>query len=109
MRSPSLGLEQALDGRAGFRDLGLELLPAPAGSVSDAMRQVIFEELHGDLLQRALRGGYLGEDVDAVDVLIHHPLHTTDLAFDLSQTRFQVVLVLVVAVHRAPPSYPGGV
>ena len=50
-------------------------------------------------LQRLGGRRHLGEDVDAVHVLVDHPLQTSDLSFDPAQTLEVVVLVLAVAVH----------
>src|SRR6266540_3716374 len=48
----------------------------------DAAAQVLAEQLHRERLQRPGGGGDLGEDVDAVLVLLDHPLQPADLALD---------------------------
>ena len=52
---------------------------------------------HG--LQGLGHGGDLGEDVDAVDVLVDHPGDAADLALDAAQALEVVVLGVGVAVH----------
>jgi hypothetical protein len=42
------------------------------------------EQPEGDLVQRGLDRGDLGQDVDAVPVVLDHPLDSADLAFDAS-------------------------
>jgi hypothetical protein len=44
------------------------------------------QDVDGDLLERGLDGRDLGEDVDAVGVLVDHPLQAADLALDPAQT-----------------------
>src|SRR5699024_8325715 len=65
----------------------LDLLPrglvvAGAGGVDHAVSDVLLEEVDGDRVQRGRRGGDLGEDVDAVLVVIDHLPDAADLAFD---------------------------
>jgi hypothetical protein len=60
---------------------------------------VVVEQPERDLLQ-ALRGCRdLGEDVDAVLVLLDHPGDPTDLTLDAAKASEQVVLVHVVPRH----------
>ena len=44
--------------------------------------EVVVEESEGDALQGPRRRAHLGEHVDAVLVVLDHPLETADLAFD---------------------------
>ncbi len=46
------------------------------------MSDVLFEEVDGDRVQRGCRGGDLGENVDAVLVVIDHLPDAADLTFD---------------------------
>ena len=46
---------------------------------------VVVEQAERDLVERRLHGGDLGEHVDAVAVLVDHPLDAADLAFDAAQ------------------------
>src|SRR6476620_4266171 len=70
-------------------------------------------QLEGERLQRLGGGRHLGEDVDAVLVLLNHPLQAADLALDPPQPLEVAVLVVAVPVRRhpsPPPSgYPSGV
>src|SRR5205085_6351290 len=47
--------------------------------------RVIVEQAERDLVECGARGAYLREDVDAVAVLLHHPLDTADLTLDPPQ------------------------
>ena len=44
-----------------------------------------------------------GEDVDAVLVLVHHPLDAADLPLDTAEPVLQVLLVHAVTGHAAEP------
>jgi hypothetical protein len=50
------------------------------------------EQSERDLVQRGLGGADLGEDVDAVAVVLDHSLDPSDLTFDPRQPREQLVL-----------------
>ena len=65
--------------------------------VLDAVSEVVLDEADRDALERALDRGDLGQDVDAVDVLVDHPLESADLALDPPQPLEVVGLVVVVA------------
>src|SRR3954447_14009103 len=58
----------------------------------DAVARVVVEEAERDLVERRLDGGDLSEDVDAVAVLVDHPLHAADLALDAAQALEELVL-----------------
>ena len=62
-----------------------------------AVARVFVEQAEGDLVDRRLDGGDLGEDVDAVAVLVDHPLEAADLAGDPAQAVLDLVLVVDVA------------
>ncbi len=64
------------------------------------MRHVVLEHLRRDLLERGLDGGDLRQDVDAVAILLDHPLDAAHLALDPVQALRQRILVLGVAVHQ---------
>ena len=66
-----------------FRDLlALIGLVAAGDGVFDAMRDVIPQHLLLDTPQRRPHRRYLGDDVDAVAVLVDHPGQAADLALD---------------------------
>jgi hypothetical protein len=49
------------------------------------VRQVLVQQFQRERLQRLGRGGHLGQDVDAVLVLLDHPLQAPDLPLDPAQ------------------------
>ena len=51
----------------------------------------------------------LVEDLDAVLVLVHHPLQAADLAFDAAKPSLDRLLLLAVAGHEANIPYRGKV
>jgi hypothetical protein len=79
------------------------------------MAQVVIQQQHRDPTQGGIDRRNLGEDVNAVGVLVDQTLQTADLALDASQTQLQLVLVRCVAPHPQPSSchtpleYSGGV
>ena len=66
--------------------------PPLARGVDDAVRQVLVEQPERHRLQRLGHRGDLGEDVDAVLLLLDHPLQAADLALDAAQALEVVVL-----------------
>src|SRR5262249_33965025 len=67
-------------------DLPLSVvLRAGSDGVGDARLDVASEKELLDLLQRALHGGDLKQDVDAVRVGVDHALESLDLSFDPSE------------------------
>ena len=73
----------------------------PGGEgLGDTVRHVVLEQLCADLLQRSPHGRDLREDVDAVPVLLDHPLDAAHLALDPVQPLGEGLLVLRVAVHQ---------
>jgi hypothetical protein len=57
-----------------------------------------FEYGQADLVNRALDGGDLNEDVHAVPVFLNHPLYPANLTFYAPEPPEQLVLVRRVAV-----------
>ena len=68
-------------------------LVAVDDGVADAVADVLVEEADGDGLERLGDGADLGEDVDAVRVLLDHALDAADLALDAVEPLGVVVLV----------------
>ena len=66
--------------------------------VRDAVLDVLVEQLERDALERVRHGGDLREDVDAVALVLDHPLDPADLALDAVQPLDERVLVRDVAV-----------
>jgi hypothetical protein len=67
--------------------------------------QVVVQQQHRDPAQGGVDRRDLGEDVDAVGVLVDQPLQPADLALDPAQTQLQLVLVRRIAAHRPLPFY----
>jgi hypothetical protein len=63
------------------------------------VREVVLEQPDRDRVQGTLRGRNLREHVDAVGVLVHHPLQSADLALDPAQAPEQCLLVSGVPVR----------
>ena len=88
------------------------LVAARPDGLGHAVAEVLFEQPERHRLQRPGHRGDLGEHVDAVDVLLHHPLQPADLALDPAQTLEVGVLVLRVTAHaariRSRPAHPRG-
>src|SRR5687767_1906503 len=82
MSSPSSGLHEAGDRLGGFLELQLLLLATLAGGVDEAVGHVVVEQAERERLERLRRRGHLGEDVDAVLLLLDHPLDAADLPLD---------------------------
>src|SRR6476620_6405538 len=76
------GLHEARDGLGGLLELLLLLGAALAGRVDEAVRHVVVEQAEREGLERLGRRGHLGEDVDAVLLLLDHPLDSADLPLD---------------------------
>src|SRR5690606_14713825 len=74
------GAHQARDRLGGLAPLLVGLLAAVGDGVPDAVLEVLVEHGEGEGAQRLVDRGGLGEDVDAVLVLLDHPLQPPDLA-----------------------------
>jgi hypothetical protein len=68
--------------------------------LGDAVRDVVLEKLRRDPFERRLHGRDLREDVDAVAVLLDHPLDPPHLPLDPVQALGERLLVLRVPVHH---------
>src|SRR5699024_9163992 len=76
------GADETRDGRGGLLELRRTLLAAGAGGVEHAVLEVIVEETRRDSVQGPLQGADMGEDVDAVLLLVHRAVQTARLALD---------------------------
>src|SRR3546814_17654777 len=94
------GPDEPGDGLRVFLDLGLRRGAAHSGSPDDAVAQVLLEQTEGDRAQRLGHRGDLGEDVDAILLLLDHPLKASCLPLDPAQSLEVVLLVPDVAVAR---------
>src|SRR3954454_9786928 len=70
--------DQPPDGSHQLLNLRLAWTLAPAHAVAD----VLVQQPQGDLVERRLGGLDLGEDVDAVALLLDHPRDAPDLPLD---------------------------
>src|SRR5215469_13269502 len=70
--------------------------------VRHTVTEVIFQQADRDSLQRLRDGGYLSQDVDAIGIVVDHPLQSAYLALDAPQPLAVLVLVLGVAVQPIP-------
>ena len=77
------------------------LLGLTAGvTADDAVRGVAVKEPEGHLVERGLHGTDLGEDVDAVAVVIDHLLYAPDLALDAMQALLELVFGRGIPARR---------
>src|SRR5690349_1512941 len=95
------GLHEAGDGLGGLLELLLLLGPALPGGVDEAVRHVVVEQVEREGLERLRRRGDLGQDVDAVLLLLDHPLDAADLPLDPPQALEVGLDGLVVALEVA--------
>jgi hypothetical protein len=66
----------------------------------DAVLDMVLEEDDADLLRRGDDAADLREDVDAVGLLVHHPLQPPDLTLDPLEAVLQLLLALGPEVSR---------
>ena len=59
--------------------------PSPFTAPATQCRTWASSTFSGDLFERGLDGRDLGQDVDAVGVLVDHPLEAADLALDAAE------------------------
>src|SRR5215211_6927884 len=74
-------------------------------TATHAVAQVVVQQQHRDPAQGGVDRRDLGEDVDAVGVLVDQPLQAADLALNPAQAGLQLVLVRRIAPHPQPLSY----
>src|SRR5215216_1567847 len=95
----SLNSQEPLDGGGEFFYLLVGLLAVLHGP-PHAVLDVVLEHYRAHLLQGRNHTGDLGEDIYAVGLLIHHPLHAPNLTLDPPETLLEKLFVpgLYVAV-----------
>src|SRR3712207_5423812 len=72
------GAHEAGDRLGGLADLLVGLAATGLGGLDDAVRQVLLDQAEGDRLQRLRHRRDLREDVDAVLLVLDHPLQAAD-------------------------------
>src|SRR5207244_5755368 len=72
----------------------------------DAVAHVAVEDLERERFERGVGRRDLREDVDAVAVVVDHPLDAADLALDAVQALDERLLVLRVSVAHGNSRYP---
>src|SRR5699024_658462 len=92
------GPDQARDGLVGLLELLVGLGAAVLDGAGHAVAEVLLEQAERDGLQRPGHRGDLREDVDAVLVLLDHPLQTAGLPLDAAQPLEVRLLVVGVSV-----------
>ena len=100
------GPHEAGDRVGGLADLGLALGVGRLGGVNDAVAHVVLEQAEADGLEGLGGRGDLGEDVDAVRVLLDHAGDAANLALNAAQPLEVVVLGACVAGHPRLTSSP---
>src|SRR3954447_13186279 len=88
------GPDEASDGLGGLAHLLLGLGAPGSGRVDDTVGQVLIEQPQSHRLQRLRHRRDLGEDVDAVLLVLDHPLQAAGLPLDAAQPLEVVVLAL---------------
>src|SRR3954471_10183518 len=96
-RGPS-GTDEAGDGLGGLADLLVGLAAAGLRRLDDAVTEVLFQETQRDRLEGLRHRRDLREDVDAVLLVLDHPLEAAGLALDPAQPLEVLVLAVDVAV-----------
>lgn len=90
--------QQAPDGIGGLLHFGVDLFGAGfgvglGGGPHDAVADVLLNESQADGVKGLGGGGYLGQDVDAVFVILHHAGNPADLALNPFQA-FEVGVLI---------------
>src|SRR5471032_3002391 len=80
--------------------LGVRLRATGLDRLAHAVSKVPIQQADSHLLQRAGGRGYLGQDVDAVAVLVDHALQPTHLALDPTQPALVLLALVAVPVGR---------
>src|SRR5215475_9832132 len=93
------GAHQPRNRLRGLADLSGRGVTTLGNSLGHAVAQVLIQQAQCHRLQRPGRGRDLSQDVDAVLVLLDHPLQAADLPLDPAQPLEVVLFVLAVSVH----------
>src|SRR5664279_3839992 len=93
------GADQSGDGLRGLPDLLVGLGSSGGGGLHHAVTQVLVQQPERHRLQRLGHRRDLGQDVDAVLLVLHHLLQATGLTLDAAQPLQVVVLAVDVPVR----------
>ena len=93
-----LGLHHPLDGQHGFGDLLVGLVVARGERALHAVVEVVLQQGEAEVFQGGVDRRDLGEDVNAVLVLIHHPVNAAHLSLDALEAGEVAGLLIKVAV-----------
>ena len=88
-----LSAQQAFDGGYGFRDLLLTVAMVVFDGMHHAMAKVFIEQTQTHALQRFAHRSDLCEYVDAIRVVVNHPLQSSNLALNAAEPHSVVVLL----------------
>jgi hypothetical protein len=83
-RFDSSGFQESVDGLGRFCDLLVQRVATMGNSIGDTVTEVLLQETYGDGLQCFVDRGNLRENVDAVFVILDHPLQSADLTLHAS-------------------------
>lgn len=106
------GADEASDCCRCLGDLFLRVVAAGVNRIGHAVLQVVVKQPQRNGLECLRDCRHLGENVDAIRVLIDHPLQAPYLALDAPQPRLHDVLLVCVsrhADHCTPEGYPSEV
>src|SRR5215217_2327500 len=90
---------QAADGAHQLVGLIGRLVRAAVALAQEAVARVAVQQAERDLVQRRLDGGDLGQDVDAVAVLVDHARDAADLTLDPGQALVELLFAGGVATR----------
>ena len=110
-QGPGSGANEPVDGVGGFLDLLDGRLVAELGGIKHAVLEMVVEQTSRDPLEGTGQGGDLGEDVDAVLIVIDHLPDAADLTFDPLHPPRESVLLRGVSMllSHGHTVYPYGV
>src|SRR5207237_10767863 len=109
-RRTSASLREAANGREELlRLLARSPLVTGGERLRHAVLDVVVEDRDGEALERGRDGAELGQDVDAVPVVVDHALDPPHLALDPVQAGDDGLLVLGVPVGHSGDYTTGGI
>lgn len=97
-----LGANESGDGRGGFVNLFFRDGASLRAGLGDTVREVVVQQRQRNRLKGFCCRGNLGEDVDAVGVLLDHPLDAAHLALSSPKPLQDRFFVVDVTNHSDP-------